>query len=118
MKGPTEADVTAQVKIALGLIGLGFNFRGSIFKHWSGMGSRKGVSDLCGTLPPYGRAVFIELKRPGRDATPDQAEFLRIMKAAGAVTGVAHSVMEVRDILIAAGYKPARRLNLWKSRLV
>lgn len=112
MKGPTEADLTAQVKIALNVIGLGKNFKGPVFKHWSGMGSRKGVSDLIGTLPPYGRAVFIELKRPGREATPDQVEFLRIMKRAGAVTGVAHSVAEVRDILLAAGYKPARRLRL------
>ena len=112
MKGPTEADVTAQVKIAINTIGLGKNFKGSIFKHWSGMGSRKGVSDLCGTLPPYGRSVYIELKRPGKEATPDQVEFLRIMKAAGAVTGVAHSVAEFLDILIAGGYKPARRLRL------
>ena len=113
MKSKSEAIVTAEIKFALEFIGLG-GFKESFFKHWSGMGSRKGVSDLIGTLPPYGRAVFIEIKRPGRDATPDQAEFLRLMKRSGAVVGVVHSVAELRDILLNAGFKPAEKLRGWK----
>jgi len=112
----TEAIVTAQVKIACNLIGLGPDFKGPIIKHWAGMGSRKGASDLMGTLPPFGRAVYIELKRPGKEPTPAQEDFLRIMKLAGAVVGVAHSVEEFRDILLNAGYKPAAKLRTWKTQ--
>lgn len=112
----TEATVTAQIKLAAGMIGLGPAWKGLLFKHWSGMGSRPGVSDLIGTLPPYGRAVFIEIKRPGKEATPAQVEFLALMKRAGAVTGVVHSVEEFRDVLLNAGYSPASKLMTWKSQ--
>ena len=112
-KKKSEAEVTRSIKWALTYIGLE-GFHGPFMKHWAGMGSRKGVSDIIGTLPPYGRAVYIEIKRPGKEATDDQAKFLRIMKRNGAVVGVAHSVGELRDILLNAGFKPAHKLEGWK----
>ena len=110
-KKKLEADVTKEIKFALEYIGLS-DF---VFKHWSGMGSRPGVPDLIGTLPPFGRAIFIEIKRPGGQATDDQAKFMTTMKRAGAVVGVVHSVAELRDILINAKFKPAHKLDNWKA---
>lgn len=114
MKKILEADVTAEIKFALEYIGLE-GFEGPVMKHWSGMGSRKGVSDLIGTIPPFGRSMYIEIKRPGKEATPAQLKFLTIMKRAGAIVGVVHSVAELRDILINAKYKPAHKLDNWKA---
>ena len=110
----TEAQVTAEIKFALAVIGLE-GFEGPVMKHWSGMGSRKGVTDLIGTLPPYGRALWIEIKRPGREATETQNEFMAIMKKAGGIVGVVRSVPELRDLLLHAGYKAAEKLRFAHS---
>ena len=107
----SEAQVTKDIKWATEFIGLS----DVIFKHWSGMGSKPGVPDLIGTLPPFGRAIYIEIKRPGKEATENQKEFLYHMKRAGAIVGVVHSVAEFRDILINAKYKPAHKLDHWKA---
>ena len=50
-----------------------------------------------------GRRVEIEVKRPGKDATPLQARRLSLWAASGAVTGVAHGVDEVRELFTAHG---------------
>lgn len=110
-KRKTEAQVTAEIKFAIAVVGLD----GFIWKHWSGMGSRKGVSDLIGTLPPYGRGVFIEIKRPGGELSDHQIVFLRKMKAGGALVGVVRSVGDLRDLLIDAGYKSAAKLRFADS---
>lgn len=49
-----------------------------------------------------GRALKIEVKRPGQDATPIQRVCIDRWRAAGAVSFVAHSVDEVKDQLRAA----------------
>ena len=50
-----------------------------------------------------GRRVEIEVKRPGKHATPLQERCLRRWAAAGAVAGEAHSVQEVRELFSAHG---------------
>lgn len=72
-----------------------------------------GASDIHGVLPagsdpgaaPAGRALFIEVKRPGGKATPLQESFLAEARAKGAVAFVASSVEDVRRGLRAAGYE-------------
>ncbi len=70
------------------------------FKVHGGPFSEAGVSDLVCSLPP-GRALFIEVKVPGKLSTVTrlQTEFLNRMARTGAITGVATSVEDVDKLL-------------------
>jgi hypothetical protein len=67
-----------------GLIRNALNARGHfVFKHWSGPYSPLGVSDIVGTSRD-GIAIFLEVKRPGKEISglaPEQRAFLaRLIK--------------------------------------
>ena len=51
-----------------------------------------GFPDLLGLEPVSGRAVFIEVKRPGGKPAPHQAMFLALLRSMGAVAFCADSV--------------------------
>ena len=51
-----------------------------------------GFPDLLGLEPVSGRAVFIEVKRPGGKPAPHQAAFLALLRGMGAVAFWADSV--------------------------
>lgn len=51
-----------------------------------------GFPDLLGLEPVSGRAVFIEVKRPGGKPAPHQAMFLAHLRSMGAVAFCADSV--------------------------
>lgn len=67
--------------------------------------SVKGISDIPGYLPG-GRALYIEVKRPGKYPTPDQKAFLKNAKESGCLAFVARSVQDVTDRLVKEGYLP------------
>ncbi len=59
------------------------------FKH-TGLGN--GCSDTIYVVPPHGRFLAIEIKRPGyspSDVTPAQRAFLRAVRHFGGVSGIA-----------------------------
>lgn len=58
---------------------------------------RRGKPDLSGTLA--GRSFYLEVKRPGKEATPLQAAMLEHWRQVGAIVGVVHSVEEVQRLL-------------------
>lgn len=58
-----------------------------------------GHSDLAGVRIGDGRAVYIEVKTPTGKVRPEQENFLRRMREAGALAGVARSVEDARRIL-------------------
>lgn len=58
-----------------------------------------GYSDLSGVRVCDGRAVFIEVKRPGQKPRADQQRFLEVMARYGALAGAAHSVDEAKKII-------------------
>jgi hypothetical protein len=67
-----------------------------------------GSSDLICVVPPYGRFLAIEMKRPGyrpSDVTDDQRRFMEIVRKYNGVAGVACSEDEAFDLL-----SKARRL--------
>lgn len=68
-------------------------------------GAEAGHTDLCGCLPPTGRAWYIEIKRPGNKPTPLQAKFIAARLAEGAIADWADSVEKVLRIL---GFEPDR----------
>jgi hypothetical protein len=57
--------------------------------------SPPGTADILGCLPPSGRLLAVEVKRPGGRLTPAQAAFLDHVRAAG---GLALVVRDVRDL--------------------
>lgn len=54
-----------------------------------------GMSDIMGVIPPGGRFLAIEVKRPGGKPTQAQEEFLSMVKAAGGIAFVATSLDDV-----------------------
>jgi hypothetical protein len=54
-----------------------------------------GCADILGVLPPGGRILAVECKRPGGRLTPAQAAFLRCVAEAG---GLAVVVRDLRDL--------------------
>lgn len=64
---------------------------------------QKGSSDILGVLPPSGRLLAIEVKRPGNKPTEHQTAWLERMRAAGAVCIVATSIEDVQRVLREVG---------------
>lgn len=60
---------------------------------------RQGEADIWGHRISDGKAFYIEVKLPGEEPREDQEKFLRAMAAAGAITGVAHSINEALQIV-------------------
>lgn len=57
-----------------------------------------GSSDLYGTLPG-GTALYLEVKVPGKKATPAQLAWLDAERRRGAIAGVVTSVAEVDELI-------------------
>ena len=68
------------------------------FKHWGGMMGTRGVSDIIGVKRPEGTAFFLEVKKPGLEAEDKQKNFLFDCAMAGAITGVIHTLEEVKKL--------------------
>jgi hypothetical protein len=60
---------------------------------------RTGEPDLLGCLPPSGRTVALEVKQPGKKATPVQQMRLMMWEKAGAITGTVHSADEAEMLV-------------------
>lgn len=61
-----------------------------------------GVSDLVCVVPPFGRFVGIEVKRPGyspSDVRPDQTRWLEVVRRFNGVTGIATSEEEALALI-------------------
>jgi len=61
--------------------------------------SMEGVSDILGILPPTGRFLAVEVKRPGKNPTPQQAAFLGIVRQCGGLAVCVHSLDELQEVL-------------------
>ena len=61
---------------------------------WFSTGLPPGFSDLFGVRRRDGKAVFIEVKKPGGKVSPDQRHFIETMRSFGAVAGICYSTEE------------------------
>lgn len=61
----------------------------------------RGTADILGVIKG-GRFISIEIKREGKNATPDQVKWGEKVTAKGGLYVVAHSVDEVKQALEAA----------------
>ena len=62
-------------------------------------GLPKGCSDIVAIQPGTGRAVFIECKIKYRKPTPEQLNFIEVMRKQGAIAGVCYNLDEVKQLL-------------------
>jgi hypothetical protein len=61
--------------------------------------STPGAADIHGVLPPSGRFLAVEVKRPGGRLTPAQAAFLDCIRTSGGLAVVAHGVDDLAEAL-------------------
>lgn len=108
MTRPLEHVVETEIRIALQKEGI------QVWKHRielcpycggrpkKGQGLGLGASDLVAIVPPMGRFLGIEVKRPGyspSDVRPEQRSWLSVPPKFGAVAGVASSIDEAMALL-------------------
>lgn len=76
-------------------------FHGSAF-------TEPGVADLFGTMPPDGRAVYIEVKKPEHTTDPERLErqkrWLQFEASQGAIAVMVESVEELEKYLSTGSY--------------
>ena len=66
------------------------------------VGLGRGTIDLICIVPPYGRFLGIEMKKPKyspSDVDPDQRKWLAVLRRYGAITGIASSEEEALALL-------------------
>lgn len=102
-KRESERSVELQARVAIAALGVWVKKHtveacyGCGARPSSRTGLGTGTSDLLCIVPPLGRVVFIEMKRPGyspSDVSPEQHAFIRAVKKFGGIAGVASSVEE------------------------
>lgn len=108
-----ESDVVSEIRIALAKAGvLIWRNHVSVTKQESGHFARSGLAtgsaDLIGLVPPSGRFIAIECKRPkGGRVTERQRSWLEVVRECGGVAGVARSVDEAM-LLVEEARRPSR----------
>ncbi len=96
---PLERDVKAEVRKALVAAGCGVWVHNVDNRNLS-TGLGRGVSDLICIVPPHGRFLAIECKRPKLGVvSDDQKAFIRAVQAFGGVAGVANCVADAMALL-------------------
>lgn len=106
---PLERDIQRSVLDLLALLKIRawrINQQGVPLHNGSGKyrpGPTRGMSDVIAALPPNGRWLAVEIKRPGKKATPAQQKFLDQVNSVGGLAFVATSADEVRRVLIENG---------------
>lgn len=96
---PSEGRIQDEIRLALGrepdLILFRNNVSTAMMPNGQyvafGVGG-KGASDLVGAF--RGRAVFVEVKRPGQSLRPEQVTFRRLVESKGCIYVVLHSAEE------------------------
>ena len=99
----TEKQIQNEIRLALSETCVIFRINVGVFKTADGRvvstGVPNGFSDLFGYRRSDGRAVFIEVKKPGGAVRPAQTKFLKAMRKNGALTGIARSVEDAKEIV-------------------
>lgn len=100
----TEHDIQNQIRVDCADIALLFRANVGSFKTSDGRfvstGLPTGFPDLFGVRLSDGRAVFIEVKKPGGKIRPEQVKFIDRMCEYGFIAGIAYSVEDARKIIL------------------
>lgn len=100
-----KTEHTIQNKIRVALTENGYTvFRANVGKvktadgRWFDTGLPKGHPDLYG-FRPDGKIFYIEVKNANGRVRPEQKQFIKTVKARGALAGIARSVEDALDIV-------------------
>lgn len=101
----TEAQISAAIRLALGSDPTLVLWRNNvgIAEHWNGQsvdtvryGLAPGSADFIGVLLPAGRFIALEIKSPTGRATPEQVNWLALVRRMGGFAAIVRSVDEAR----------------------
>lgn len=100
----TEHEIQTNIRAALSPyaimfrcnVGCGYTQDGRFFS----TGLPQGFSDLFGVRSSDGKAIFIEVKKPGGRASKEQKKFLKAMRNNGAIAGICHSEEEAIKLVL------------------
>ena len=112
----TEGDI--QRLIMIRLTRFGRIFRNNVGMAYSKKGRPvrfglcKGSSDLIGWTEVNGIAVFtaVEVKRPIGKPTPEQLQFIEVVRSAGGIAGIARSEDEAEQIVTEQAQQIKRKM--------
>lgn len=100
----TEQDIQNQIRAAVSPYCVIFRINVASGRTFDGRyfhtGVPPGFSDLFGVRRSDGRAVFIEVKKPGGRVSSAQKNFIQQMKASGAIAGVCYSAGEAMNLIM------------------
>ena len=106
-----ESQIQDEVRLALGNATDLIFWRNSVgvAEHWDGhdvsrvrYGLAAGSSDLVGVLAPHGRWFALELKTASGRVTPEQTQWLSLVRRMGGFACVVRSVDEAKAALVRA----------------
>ncbi len=100
----TEHDIQNLIRAKCGDIAILFRANVGCFETKDGRfvstGLPVGFPDLFGVRLSDGKAVFIEVKKPGGKIRPEQTRFIARMQGYGFIAGIAYSVGDARKIIL------------------
>jgi len=106
MRAPLESAIVRQCLdyLALCRIPAWRNNTGAMRSEYKGKSrfvrfSVPGCSDILGILPPLGRLLAVECKRPGGKVSPAQQAFLGLVERAGGLAVVAYSLDDLASVM-------------------
>ncbi len=104
---PREKGIEIEIRVALATAGVMCMKHHVDFRAAFGRGLGRGVADLICVVPPYGRFLAIEVKRPSTRGklSKVQERWISVVRRFGGVAGVATSVDEAMALV-----EQARRL--------
>ena len=106
LTAPTETEIQRGILILLDRLGImAWRNNSRVVREGTRLirFSVRGAPDILGVLPRTGRALGIEVKRPGQQLTPWQRAFLERMRLEGGLAFVASSANEVQERLYLEG---------------
>lgn len=100
----SEHDIQNEIRIAVSPycvifrinVGKGYTKDGRYFD----TGVPRGFSDLFGVRRSDGKAVFIEVKKPGGKVRSEQKNFIRKMRENGAIAGVCYCEEDALKLIL------------------
>ena len=111
-KRELEAPIKARIRLALVEAGA-LMWVHNVDNRMLHTGLGIGTSDLIGVVPPHGRFLGVEVKRPGEKPNDNQKRWLAVVRQFGGVSGVATNVQEALALL-----NEARQLSPMQNRHV
>lgn len=98
-QAPLEKAIEIRIRVALATAGVWVKKHNIDRRSTFGTGLGIGCPDLVCIVPPFGRMLFVEVKRPGRKPSEEQQRWIDVVQRFGAVAGVATCEEEALELV-------------------